>query len=175
MEELALASFSACCAGELVFNTWGAVLKREDRIRTWTETKLQQEWNPVKDFYWAFAMSGAVCCYWHKEWQDRIPALMELRGPAEFTSIPKLLPAPSLLELGKLPAPFFPGVHNWTRAWREVSSMQDSLGWETGTWCWRTQQIRMSFSPSERLRAEWGGDTPSLQLRWVWHSLAGDC
>jgi hypothetical protein len=34
MEELALASFSACCAGELVFNIWGAVLRREDCIRT---------------------------------------------------------------------------------------------------------------------------------------------
>ena len=34
MEELALASFSACCAGELVFNIWGAVLRREDRITT---------------------------------------------------------------------------------------------------------------------------------------------
>jgi hypothetical protein len=30
IEELALASFSACWAGELVFNTWGAVLRRKE-------------------------------------------------------------------------------------------------------------------------------------------------
>lgn len=34
MEELALASFSACCAGVGELNTWGAVLRREDSIRT---------------------------------------------------------------------------------------------------------------------------------------------
>jgi hypothetical protein len=33
MDELALASFSACWAGELVFNTWGAVLRRKKNIR----------------------------------------------------------------------------------------------------------------------------------------------
>lgn len=33
MDELALASFSACWAGELVFNTWGAVLKGMEHIR----------------------------------------------------------------------------------------------------------------------------------------------
>lgn len=32
-EELALASFSACWAGELVFSTWGAVLRREQHCQ----------------------------------------------------------------------------------------------------------------------------------------------
>lgn len=49
MEELALASFSACWAGKTVFNTWGAVLRREDLVRTLTKTR--QEGNPVSNLY----------------------------------------------------------------------------------------------------------------------------
>lgn len=45
MEELALASFSACWAGELVFNTWGAVLKRMEHIRAVQKQSLQSR-NP---------------------------------------------------------------------------------------------------------------------------------
>lgn len=46
-EELALASFSACWAGELVFNTWGAVLRREEHVRLHTENSDPQEGNPA--------------------------------------------------------------------------------------------------------------------------------
>lgn len=38
-EELALASFSACWTGKSVFNTWGAVLRREDHVRILTKTR----------------------------------------------------------------------------------------------------------------------------------------
>lgn len=46
-EELALASFSACWAGELVFSTWGAVLRREKPVRPHIATRPLQEGNPA--------------------------------------------------------------------------------------------------------------------------------
>lgn len=49
-EELALASFSACWAGELVFNTWGAVLRREEHVRPHTENSDPREGNSVLEW-----------------------------------------------------------------------------------------------------------------------------
>lgn len=43
MDELALASFSACWAGELVFNTWGAVLRRMEHIRVAQKQSLHRQ------------------------------------------------------------------------------------------------------------------------------------
>ena len=175
MEELALASFSACCAGELVFNIWGAVLRREDCIRTWTETKPQQEWNPVKDFtehllrLVLFAATDIrsdqteSLLWWKLEVQQNSPQ------PPSYCQLPH-----SWSWASYQPPSSLMSTTEQSLKGRKQYARKPGLE-ETGTWHWRPQQTRTSFGPSERLRTEREGGTPSLQLRWVSHSLAGDC